>query len=186
MPYMPTNLYPKNCAIQKKSDNLVNIDFLAKLDTNDKIIGYTVHLYAYGNSEPVYTISYNADDETNKHTIIGPENNITTIDISEFDNGFCITENNDFKLSCQNLLLEQLKYKAIWNNKRLYQIDTYYPSSQICSNCKTKNKNLKDLSIRNWECQNCHTMHDRDINASFNILDEGIKLYMKDLQKLKI
>lgn len=110
MPYMPTNLYPKNCAIQKKSDNLVNIDFLAKLDTNDKIIGYTVHLYAYGNSEPVYTISYNADDETNKHTIIGPENNITTIDISEFDNGFCITENNDFKLSCQNLLLEQLKY----------------------------------------------------------------------------
>ena len=44
------------------------------------------------------------------------------------------------------------------------------------------NKELKDLSIREWECTNCHFMHDRDINASLNILDEGIKLYLKDLQ----
>ena len=79
-------------------------------------------------------------------------------------------------------IARQLKYKVIWHNKRLYQIDTYYPSSQTCSNCKTKNKELKDLSIREWECTNCHFMHDRDINASLNILDEGIKLYLKDLQ----
>ena len=83
-------------------------------------------------------------------------------------------------------ILRQLKYKAIWNNKRLYQINTYYPSSQICSNCKTKNKDLKDLSIRKWECPNCNTIHDRDINASLNILDEGIKLYIKDLEELKV
>lgn len=83
-------------------------------------------------------------------------------------------------------LLRQLKYKAIWYNKKLYQIDTYYPSSQTCSNCKTKNKDLKDLSIREWECPNCHFVHDRDINASLNILDEGIKLYMKDLLELKV
>ena len=83
-------------------------------------------------------------------------------------------------------ILRQLKYKSLWNNKRLYQINTYYPSSQICSNCKTKNKNLKDLSIRKWECPNCHMMHDRDINASLNILDEGIKLYMKDLEEINI
>ena len=79
-------------------------------------------------------------------------------------------------------ILTQLKYKTIWYNKRLYQIYTYYPSSQTCSNCKTKNKELKDLSIREWECTNCHFKHDRDINASLNILDEGIKLYLKDLQ----
>jgi len=79
-------------------------------------------------------------------------------------------------------ILNQLKYKASWHNKRLYQINTYYPSSQTCSNCKTKNKELKDLNIREWECKSCHFKHDRDINASFNILDEGIKLYLKDLQ----
>lgn len=83
-------------------------------------------------------------------------------------------------------ILRQLKYKAKWNNKRLYQINTYYPSSQLCSNCKTKNSNLKSLSIRKWECQNCHMIHDRDINASLNILDEGIKLYIKDLKELKV
>jgi len=79
-------------------------------------------------------------------------------------------------------IIHQLKYKASWHNKRLYQINTYYPSSQTCSNCKTKNKELKDLNIREWECKSCHFKHDRDINASFNILDEGIKLYLKDLQ----
>ena len=83
-------------------------------------------------------------------------------------------------------IMRQLKYKASWNNKRLYQIDTYYPSSQTCSNCKTKNKNIKDLSIREWECPHCHITNDRDINASLNILDEGIKLYLKDLQKMMI
>ena len=69
----------------------------------------------------------------------------------------------------------------------IYQINTYYPSSQTCSKCKIKNRNLKDLSIREWECPNCHFIHDRDINASLNILDEGIKLYLKDLnQELKV
>ena len=79
-------------------------------------------------------------------------------------------------------IIHQLKYKARWYNKRLYQINTYYPSSQTCSNCKTKNKELKDLSIREWECPSCNFKHDRDINASLNILDEGIKLYLKDLR----
>lgn len=80
-------------------------------------------------------------------------------------------------------IVRQLKYKAIWYNKKLYQINTYYPSSQICSNCKIKNKEIKDLSIRKWECPSCYFMHDRDINASLNILDEGMKLYLKELQK---
>jgi len=80
-------------------------------------------------------------------------------------------------------IIKNLKYKAIWHNKKFYQIDTYYPSSQICSTCKTKHPKLKDLTIRKWECLNCHSIHDRDINASLNILDEGLKLYMKELQK---
>jgi len=80
-------------------------------------------------------------------------------------------------------IITQLKYKSLWHNKKFYQIDTYFPSSQTCSNCKTKNPKIKDLAIREWECKNCHFLHDRDINASLNILDEGLRLYLKDFQK---
>ena len=62
-------------------------------------------------------------------------------------------------------------------------IDTYFPRSQMCSSCKIINRDLKDLSIRNWECPNCHTVHDRDTNASLNILNEGMRIYKnKNLQ----
>ena len=79
-------------------------------------------------------------------------------------------------------LIKILKYKSKWQNKRIYEIDTYYPSSQICSHCKRRNRELKDLNIRSWECKECHFVNDRDINASINILDEGMKLYLKDLR----
>ena len=82
-----------------------------------------------------------------------------------------------------NEIIHNLRYKATWYNKKIYQVSTYYPSSQLCSNCKSKNSTVKDLSVRKWECPRCHFVHDRDMNASLNILDEGLKLYLKDLQK---
>lgn len=77
-------------------------------------------------------------------------------------------------------ITNQLTYKTKWYNKKLIIINTYYPSSQICSICKNVNKKLKDFSIREWECPICHTFHDRDINASLNILEEGVRLYKKE------
>ena len=74
-----------------------------------------------------------------------------------------------------------LKYKASYYGKRYIQIDTYYPSSQECSCCGYKNEEVKDLSIRNWICPRCGSYHDRDINASQNILFAGIKKYMKEI-----
>ena len=62
-------------------------------------------------------------------------------------------------------------------DKFYYKIDTYYPSSQICSYCGQKDESLKDLSIREYKCQNCGRELDRDINASINILFEGLKLH---------
>lgn len=78
-------------------------------------------------------------------------------------------------------LIKCIEYKSKWKNKKFYQVPTNYPSSQICSRCSYQNKNLKDLSIRNWECPKCTCKHDRDINASINIMTEGIKQYMKEL-----
>ena len=80
-------------------------------------------------------------------------------------------------------IIRVLKYKANWKNKKLIQIDRYYPSSQICSICNYQNKEVKDLSIRSWECPVCHTKHDRDFNASVNIMFEGLRKYMKGIER---
>ena len=74
-----------------------------------------------------------------------------------------------------------LEYKCKWQNKKLLTINRYYPSSQVCSVCGYKNSKLKDLAIRNWECPECGSLHDRDINASENIMFEGLKMYVNSL-----
>jgi len=75
-------------------------------------------------------------------------------------------------------LIRQLQYKSKWNGKICYEIDTYYPSSQECNRCGSINKEVKDLKVRGWECTKCKNDNDRDINASINIMWEGIKAYM--------
>ena len=80
-------------------------------------------------------------------------------------------------------IIRVLKYKANWNNKKLIQIDRYYPSSQICSVCNYQNKKVKDLSIRKWECPVCHTKHNRDYNAAVNIMFKGLEKYMLYLKQ---
>ena len=71
----------------------------------------------------------------------------------------------------------QLDYKCLWYNKILSKINTYYPSSQLCSNCGYRNYTLKrNTSIREWTCPKCKQYHDRDINAATNILNQGLKL----------
>ena len=69
-----------------------------------------------------------------------------------------------------------LAYKAEWNGCVYIKIDRYVPSSQTCNICGYINKNTKDLSVREWACPECRTLHDRDINAAINILNEGIKI----------
>ena len=73
-----------------------------------------------------------------------------------------------------------LKYKSNWLGKKVIEINKYYPSSQCCNRCGFKNEEVKDLSVRKWTCPRCGLIHDRDINASINIMFEGLKIYMKE------
>lgn len=69
----------------------------------------------------------------------------------------------------------KLQYKADWYGREIIKVDTWFPSSQICSECGHKD-GKKSLDIREWTCPICHTYHDRDINASINILIEGLRI----------
>ena len=76
-------------------------------------------------------------------------------------------------------ILKQLEYKSKEKGKYFYKIDTYYPSSQTCSICENIDKKYKDLNERIYKCKCCHNEIDRDLNASINIMFEGLKLYIK-------
>lgn len=69
----------------------------------------------------------------------------------------------------------KLQYKADWYRREIIKVDKWFPSSQICSECGHKD-GKKPLEIREWTCPICHTHHDRDINASINILTEGLRI----------
>ncbi|WP_201555750.1 IS200/IS605 family element RNA-guided endonuclease TnpB [Psychrobacter sp. 72-O-c] len=69
-----------------------------------------------------------------------------------------------------------LAYKAEWYGKALVKIDRWYPSSKTCSGCgHVLTKEELPLSVRSWDCPFCLQNNDRDINASINILNEGLR-----------
>lgn len=72
-------------------------------------------------------------------------------------------------------LISMLKYKAVWHDRQVVQIDRWYPSSKTCSNCYHLMPSMH-LRIRDWVCPCCGTYHDRDVNAAKNILRQGLNL----------
>lgn len=71
-----------------------------------------------------------------------------------------------------------LKYKLEFEGKYFIKIDKWFASSQICHICGYKNTDTKNLSVREWICPNCNTIHNRDVNAAINIKNEGLRLLL--------
>ena len=71
--------------------------------------------------------------------------------------------------------MRKLSYKAQWYGRTYHKINTWYASSQTCSECGIINKKVKLLSVRDWVCEACGSIHQRDENAAKNILNQGLK-----------
>jgi putative transposase len=72
-----------------------------------------------------------------------------------------------------NELIRQLEYKAAWYGRTLVKIDRWFPSSKRCGHCGHVVDKLP-LDIREWDCPECGTHHDRDVNAANNIKAAGL------------
>ena len=92
-----------------------------------------------------------------------------------------MSQNKEYELSKRisdnswHMFTSMLKYKLEDKGGKLLKVDKYYPSSKLCSNCGYYNKDLT-LSNRYWTCPLCGLRHNRDRNATYNLIKEGIRL----------
>lgn len=83
------------------------------------------------------------------------------------------------------LLTQMLEYKAKWYGRELIKINQWFPSSKTCSNCGNVKETLL-LSERIYKCEVCKTEIDRDLNASINIKNSGIKIPVVTVENTSI
>ena len=134
------------------------------------------------------SVLYSKLKNARRHNIINITNEIVSnydIVVSEKLNVKGMVQNHKLAKNIEdasfNKICNMINWKCKILHKYYYQVDTYYPSSKICNHCGNKTNITNDLNIRKWECNNCHYENNRDINASINIMFEGLKLHYKNL-----
>ncbi|WP_143821891.1 zinc ribbon domain-containing protein [Moraxella lacunata] len=88
-----------------------------------------------------------------------------------------IAFNNCLISTAQSRRFTATEDKANQWGKSIKELDRFYPNSKTCSNCGfiMAKENLI-FAVRHWICPSCHANHDRDINASINILNQADKV----------
>lgn len=74
------------------------------------------------------------------------------------------------------MIRQAFERKAKTRGKKIVLVSRWFPSSQICSVCGARTGATKNLAVRSWACPSCGVVHDRDLNASVNILNEGLRI----------
>ena len=136
----------------------------------------------YNKTKVKISVLYTKLKNSRKHNIINIVNKLVKendIIVSEKLNVKEMSTNHKLAKSILdasfNKICEYIKWKTKLQGKYYYQIDTYYPSSRLCSHCDNKTDKTNNLGVRIWICEECGSINDRDINASVNIMFEGIK-----------
>jgi putative transposase len=75
-------------------------------------------------------------------------------------------------------LRRQLEYKTTQRQTKLVIANRYFPSTKMCSKCKTIKEDL-GLSLREWKCVKCGCLHDRDLNAAINLENYAVSSTVK-------
>ena len=81
--------------------------------------------------------------------------------------------------------ISKLLWKAELYGCHVIKIDRFYPSSQTCSNCGYKNKEVSEKHLETWTCPNCKTIHSRDLNAAKNILFESQRVLWEEEESVE-
>ena len=76
-------------------------------------------------------------------------------------------------------IIRTLEYKSKWLDKKLIKVSPYYKSTQICNQCNSVDKSMKDLNKREYRCIKCGNVIERDLNSSLNIMYEGVRLLVE-------
>lgn len=131
---------------------------------------------------------YKKIKNSRKHNIINIVNNLVKehdiivsekLEIKEMSHNHNLAKN--ILDASFNKICEMLKWKCKLHGKYYYQVDSYFPSSKKCSHCENKTEVTSNLSVRSWICGRCGSINDRDINASINIMFEGLKIHYQNL-----
>ena len=96
---------------------------------------------------------------------------IETLAVSNMQKNHCLAKS--IADASWSEFVRQIEYKAQWYGRTLIGIDRWCPSSKRCNDCGYVLSALP-LSVREWSCPECGTVHDRDVNAARNVLAEGL------------